>query len=112
MTGRLLRIQGRLQREGVVTHIIASRIEDYSILLDTLGDPAAGAGVIDPTHDNADEARRPAPDNRHGAGNTSPHRVSELISLELQRAQHARYGAGARHPREQAKKLFYSRDFH
>ena len=112
MTGRLLRIQGRLQREGVVTHIIASRIEDYSILLDALGDPAAGAGVIDPTHDNADEAKRPAPDNRHGAGNTSPHRVSELISLELQRAQHARYGAGARHPREQAKKLFYSRDFH
>ena len=24
----------------------------------------------------------------------------------------AYYGAGARHPREQAKKLFYSRDFH
>lgn len=30
----------------------------------------------------------------------------------LQEAHRARIRAGARHPREQVKKLFYSRDFH
>lgn len=38
--------------------------------------------------------------------------LSEDITAELQRTRILRYGAGARHPREQAKKLFYSRDFH
>ena len=38
LAGRLLRIRGRLQREGIVAHVISSRIDDRSVLLDSLGD--------------------------------------------------------------------------
>jgi error-prone DNA polymerase len=81
--GRLLRVTGRVQREGAVIHVIAEGIEDISARLATLAGPI-GAG-IDPTGGRADEARRPV------AGRIAPR---------------------ARHPREQAKKLFPSRDFH
>lgn len=37
MTGRLLRVSGRLQIEGKVIHLVAARIEDCSDLLDQLG---------------------------------------------------------------------------
>lgn len=36
ISGRLLRITGRLQRGSAVTHIIAEQIEDISHMLDTL----------------------------------------------------------------------------
>ncbi|MAI91685.1 error-prone DNA polymerase [Ponticaulis sp.] len=112
MSGRLLRISGRLQREGIVTHVMCSRIEDISWMLDGLGDASGGRDGIDPTYDNADEARRPIPvqpkDKQQSTGRPLP----EAVTYELQKARHAAYGSGARHPREQAKKLFYSRDFH
>ena len=38
MTGRLLRVSGRLQIEGKVIHLVASRIENCSELLDQLAD--------------------------------------------------------------------------
>jgi len=113
MAGRLLKVKGKLQREGIVTHIISAHIEDMSYLLDTLGD-AENAGIsIDPSHSNADEVKRPIP-VRGDEGPVSKARkpLSESITEQLQQAQQARYGVGARHPREQAKKLFYSRDFH
>ncbi len=81
--GRLLRITGRLQREGIVVHLIAERVEDCSDLLSRLGHPDADA--IGRNAPNADDAPR-------GAKPPAPSR--------------------ARHPREQAKKLFPSRDFH
>lgn len=112
MTGRLLRITGRLQREGIVTHVIARQITDLSSLLDTLADAAAAGDRIDPSRDNADEARRPGPSGTYGPRRPDRKPLSEDITAELQRARVLRYGAGARHPREQAKKLFYSRDFH
>ncbi|MFW2543635.1 OB-fold nucleic acid binding domain-containing protein [Primorskyibacter sp. 2E107] len=40
ISGRLLRVTGRLQRENDVVHIIAEEIEDISQLLDRLLDPA------------------------------------------------------------------------
>ncbi len=42
ISGRLLRVTGRLQRQSGVIHVIAERIEDISCLLDTLplADPA------------------------------------------------------------------------
>ena len=81
--GRLLRITGRLQREGIVVHLIAARIEDVSGQLALLGHVR---GVnIDPTQGRADEARRPV---------------------------QARQTPRAHHPRDQAKVLFPSRDFH
>ncbi len=78
--GRLLRVTGRVQREGAVIHVIAEQIEDCSHLLGALG-----RGVIDPTGGRSDEARRPVP---------------------------TRQPRSVRHPREQAKQLFPSRDFH
>lgn len=81
MGGRLLRVSGYLQREGVVVHVIAQQIEDLSPRLSDLGHPMED--VIGVTQPQADDAPR-----RH------------------------RYPARARHPREQAKRLFPSRDFH
>ena len=80
MGGRLLRVTGYLQREGIVVHLIAQNIEDMSHRLGDLGHPMDSAvGVTLP---QADDAPRSAPVKT------------------------------ARHPREQAKRLFPSRDFH
>ena len=38
MGGRMLRVFGRVQRDGAVTHVIADKIEDISYLLDQLAD--------------------------------------------------------------------------
>ena len=40
MGGRMLRIFGRVQRDGSVTHVIADRIEDISYMLDSLAAPS------------------------------------------------------------------------
>ena len=81
MGGRLLKVTGKLQREGVVVHVIAETIEDCSWRLSELGHPMDDAiGITDPKAD--DTPRRP----------------------KLQPRAH--------HPREQAKRLFPSRDFH
>ncbi|MFD1795573.1 error-prone DNA polymerase [Paracoccus aurantiacus] len=84
MGGRLLRVTGRLQREGLVVHLIAEDIEDASGQLAKLGHPMDHSiGITNPA---SDDAPRPRP---------APRRASP-----------------AQHPREQAKKLFPSRDFH
>ena len=80
MGGRLLRVTGYLQREGIVVHLIAQDIQDMSGRLSDLGHPMTEAiGITKPETDDVPRAT----------------------------AQ-----ASARHPREQAKKLFPSRDFH
>lgn len=80
IAGRLVRVRGRIQREGAVTHLIAEEIEDVSPLLATLG----GGGMPRPGDERNDGTKRP------DAGHARP----------------------ARHPREQARRLFPSRDFH
>lgn len=81
MGGRLLRVTGYLQREGIVVHLIAQKIEDMSHRLTDLGHPLDDAiGINQRQTDDAPRRRR------------QPSR--------------------ARHPREQAKRLFPSRDFH
>lgn len=80
MGGRLLRVTGYLQREGIVVHLIAQNIEDLSHHLSDLGHPMDSAIGI--TLPQADDAPRQTPVKT------------------------------ARHPREQAKRLFPSRDFH
>ncbi len=82
--GRLVRVRGRVQREGDVIHVIAETLSDLS---ERLG--ALGRGVIDPTGGRADEARRPVVTR-------GPPRQPRSV----------------RHPRDQAKVLFPSRDFH
>jgi error-prone DNA polymerase len=86
LTSRLLKVTGRLQRQGIVIHLMADKLEDMSYLLDEL---SIGGGFKTEAS-AADEARRPPrPDPR-----TKPKHVPR-----------------ARHPREQAKVLFPSRDF-
>ncbi|WP_163850764.1 error-prone DNA polymerase [Pseudooceanicola aestuarii] len=80
MGGRLLRVTGQLQREGIVVHLIAEQIEDLSGHIRRLGHPMDDAVGI--THPQADDAPRPRPATR------------------------------AMHPRDQARQLFPSRDFH
>ncbi|WP_369952504.1 error-prone DNA polymerase [Sedimentitalea sp. XS_ASV28] len=80
MGGRLLRVTGMLQREGIVVHLIAERIDDISDRLSDLGDPMDAA--ISQTTAKTDSAPKPLPAPR------------------------------AMHPRDQAKHLFPSRDFH
>ncbi|KAA0916014.1 DNA polymerase III subunit alpha [Aquicoccus porphyridii] len=80
MGGRLLRVTGYLQREGIVVHLIAQQIEDLSHRLSDLGHPMENA--VSQTTPQTDNAPRPLPPPR------------------------------ATHPREQAKRLFPSRDFH
>ncbi|MCC0033345.1 MAG: error-prone DNA polymerase [Brucellaceae bacterium] len=80
MSGRLLRVTGKLQREGIVVHLIAGQIEDVSHRLADLGHPMDDViGEIAPKTGNP-----PRP-------------------LAAPRAMH---------PRDQAKRLFPSRDFH
>lgn len=112
MAGRLLHVQGKLQREGTVTHVIATHITDCSRLLDSLGQADFAGETIDPSRDNADEAKRPVPELRSGPKSEKRRKHSDAMTASLQEAHRARIRAGARHPREQAKKLFFSRDFH
>lgn len=81
IAGRLVRVTGRIERDGPVTHLIAERVEDVSHLLATLSRPV----MSDADSRRTDEARHPVGNN---------------------------ISSGARHPREQARKLFPSRDFH
>ena len=80
MSGRLLRVTGKLQREGIVVHLIAQKIDDVSHLLGELGHPMGD--VVGQTTPQADNAPKSLPAPR------------------------------AMHPRDQAKRLFPSRDFH
>jgi error-prone DNA polymerase len=80
IAGRLVRVRGRIERDGPVVHLIAEEVEDLSHLLTTLGRPV----MIQSNDGRADETKRPV-----GGSVRS-----------------------ARHPREQAKLLFPSRDFH
>lgn len=81
IAGRLLRVTGRIEREGQVVHVIAERVEDLSPMLATLGRPSL-----------------PNVNGGNGDGTGAPDSKS--------------VGPSARHPRDQARKLFPSRDFH
>ncbi|MGB0798107.1 MAG: OB-fold nucleic acid binding domain-containing protein, partial [Planktomarina sp.] len=81
MGGRLLRVTGMIQREGIVVHLIAQNVEDMSYKLSELGHPMDDA--IETEGTRADDTPKKS-----------------------------RYPARAMHPREQAKRLFPSRDFH
>ena len=115
MSGRLLKISGKLQREGIVTHVIANQITDLSHLLDTLGDAGSAGDNINPSHDNADEAKRPIP-AKESVRNGDRKQTNALARSKDRRKTVSGYynnaGGGARHPRQQANKLFPSRDFY
>ena len=93
LTARLLRVHGRLQREGIVTHVVAERLEDLSDLLDGLTEEESFDLTVSP----ADEVKRDIPID---------HREKSL------RRRKPTPIPRPKHPREQAKALFPSRDFH
>ncbi len=85
-TTRLMKVQGRLQREGIVTHVIVETLENYSWMLDELA-----AGTVPDPASSGGEAWQPEVQTHPY---TSP--------PPLQRG----------HPRDTARRLFPSRDFH
>jgi error-prone DNA polymerase len=89
LTTRLVRVTGELQRQGIVTHVIADRLEDLSHLLDHLGEED---GLV-PQSERGDEARVSGPPDPSGGPSQTRRQA-------------------ARHPRDQAKVLIQSRDFH
>lgn len=125
MAGRLLRVRGKLQREGIVTNVIAEHIEDLSYLLDQMSD---GEDPIYPAHDNADHVRSPVQSSTSIARNQEASHVPKpgekkpnpdplgsdpkTDRSKDRKTVTAYYAHGAaRHPRSQAAKLFPSRDF-
>ena len=93
MQGRLLKVTGKVQREGRVIHVISERIEDYSHLFDELGESLQD--TIDMTWSSGDEVKKQVPDSRQTSRYKKPPTPSPAM-----------------HPRQQAKRLFVSRDFH
>ena len=72
MGARLIRVTGKLQREGIVTHVIADRLEDMTHRLHALGgpdfEPATRRKSADGAYENnlarADEVKNPFPGSR------------------------------------------------
>ncbi|QIE42433.1 OB-fold nucleic acid binding domain-containing protein [Meridianimarinicoccus aquatilis] len=65
IAGRLLRVTGRLQCEGPITHVIAETVEDISPMLDRLLDRDDAVGTLRPEMARAgDQPGRTYPD-RH-----------------------------------------------
>ncbi len=81
IAGRLLRVTGRIERDGTVVHLVAEQIEDLSPRLATIG-----------------QQLKIGTETERGGETVRPIRTEGR--------------AVARHPREQARKLFPSRDFH
>ncbi len=61
MAARLLRVSGELQREGIVIHVVARRLEDLTPRLRAL---AAGDDPLKPPLARADEIARPSGEDR------------------------------------------------
>ena len=62
MSARMMRAEGKLQREGLVVHIVAEKLIDISWMLDTLGDEGLATrprDIIIPQYTNADEVKHP-----------------------------------------------------
>jgi error-prone DNA polymerase len=104
LTGRLVAVHGRLQREGIVIHIVAARFRDLSGHLDSLAEDAPPLTV---EYGRGDQVTHPSPDQRPGASGDEP-----PASHDMPRRRSPAPIPGSRHPRDQARILFPSRDFH
>ncbi|MDJ0686676.1 MAG: error-prone DNA polymerase [Alphaproteobacteria bacterium] len=134
LTARLMRVRGVLQRQGIVTHVVAREIIDISSHLDALasgvaGDPETRFAEI---HAHADEVKRPVyvrASTGDRGGSARADKVDGMIAPAEIIAPDPHRGAGyrpirtaagtatpppplpkaiprPRHPREQAKALF------
>ena len=82
---RLMRVEGRVESSESVVNVVAERIVDLSDWLERLADGAAGG-------EGAGASARPGEPDEAGPGKRSP--------------------ASRGHPRNEARRLFPSRDFH
>ena len=69
LSSRLVMIKGKLQREGIVTHLIAEEIIDLSARLDALGDGESDGGDDESSADEIKYGTRPDP-RQEPAGET------------------------------------------
>jgi error-prone DNA polymerase len=107
LASRLMQVQGRLQREGAVIHLIADEVMDRSDLLDRLLDPESGRdadsiSALTPT----DEVRRPiVTQDFRGTGY---HPVSPKLPSKRSpsRLSAKKPTPRPRHPRDQARVIF------
>ncbi len=82
MAARLIRVTGKLQREGIVTHVIADHLEDMTHRLRALAGPdfksddrRKGANAAyENTLARADEVKSPIPESRRGPRRLYPSR--------------------------------------
>ncbi len=101
LASRLMRVTGRVQREGDVIHVVAQTIEDVSALLDTLAQGSQEQGpAFEAALARADEVRRPQREGSRPPGGGAAARAQGLIRGAAPRAMH---------PREQSKLLFRER---
>lgn len=96
LAARLLRVTGRIQRDGPVVHVVAEIIEDVSHLLDLLT-AAPASRSFDAALARADEVARPNERGSRPEARGAGERARGLIKGAAPRAMH---------PREQAKLLF------
>jgi len=62
MSARMMRVEGKLQREGLVVHVVAEKLTDLSWMLDTLADdslPTRTRDIIIPEYGRGDEVKHP-----------------------------------------------------
>jgi error-prone DNA polymerase len=82
MAARLIRVTGKLQREGIVTHVIADHLEDLTHRLRALAGPdfksTDGRHTAGAAYENnlarADEVKSPLPESRRGPRKLYPSR--------------------------------------
>ena len=82
MAARLIRVTGKLQREGIVTHVIADHLEDLTHRLRALAGPdfksTDGRHTAGAAYENnlarADEIKGPLPESRRGPRKLYPSR--------------------------------------
>ena len=77
MGARLMRAEGRLQREGLVIHVVAEKLVDLSAMLDSIADdalPVRSRDIIIPEYGRGDEVKHPNPgDARINRARTNVH---------------------------------------
>lgn len=98
LAGRMIALEGRLQHQENVIHLLAHRVFDLTDRLNLLMDPDADvptATILDRALSPADEVRRPIPERR--LPTPLPDRTAPT-------------GKSGGHPRN--RRLFTSRDFH
>lgn len=110
INARFVLVEGKLERQGIVAHLIAHKITDLSPLLSDL--PLHDTGKAHSAEGNPNLNRSLDPPLIQVDPNGKPTLNARGPSPEARKSAVKKIIARARHPREQARVLFPSRDFH